>query len=337
MKTFLNRLTKILVVALFVFAASLSFAETGSATPEVDLNANLTNYDSKLRISKIVINSIQEDKKAGRPISLIRIKDQLMNKPVLAQVAIEQGMEQFGNVFQFGLAGSCPPYGIIAGTIIGGVMGSFGGAIGYETSAAMENGQELDAREMLGKALYNIDLPCFVGKNIGSMAGAVIGQALIPVPFLGAVIGGIVGGVVGGLATNQLRKIAPIGRLFDSVQEQWRKVGTSVLDWAARKKAASASSSAHLSPTPEIPAASSVQAPAGISPPSLSSGSVPVQSPGTVSAGCEIAYAEYQALYNRYSELVKTGGVSSDEVMETGKKLQAAKTRFLELKGATGK
>ena len=41
--------------------------------------------------------------------------------------------------------------------------------------------------------------------NIGSgIGGAIIGQALIPIPFLGALIGGIVGGIIGGTSSSKL-------------------------------------------------------------------------------------------------------------------------------------
>jgi len=42
------------------------------------------------------------------------------------------------------------------------------------------------------------------GRVFGSMAGAAIGQAAIPIPILGAVVGGVLGGTCGGLQANSL-------------------------------------------------------------------------------------------------------------------------------------
>eukprot|EP00930_Biecheleria_cincta_P010655 TRINITY_DN1128_c0_g1_i2.p1 TRINITY_DN1128_c0_g1~~TRINITY_DN1128_c0_g1_i2.p1 ORF type:complete len:385 (+),score=73.12 TRINITY_DN1128_c0_g1_i2:30-1157(+) len=44
------------------------------------------------------------------------------------------------------------------------------------------------------------------GRAIGSLAGAAMGQAAIPVPVVGAVIGGVIGGTAGGFHANSLIK-----------------------------------------------------------------------------------------------------------------------------------
>lgn len=36
----------------------------------------------------------------------------------------------------------------------------------------------------------------------GSFSGALLGQAVIPVPILGAFIGGVIGGIIGGTSSN---------------------------------------------------------------------------------------------------------------------------------------
>lgn len=40
-----------------------------------------------------------------------------------------------------------------------------------------------------------------------SVAGMMIGQSLIPIPFLGAFIGGVIGGFLGTTGSNQITKL----------------------------------------------------------------------------------------------------------------------------------
>ncbi|MBF0501768.1 MAG: hypothetical protein HQM09_16640 [Candidatus Riflebacteria bacterium] len=338
MKTFIDRFSKLFMVVLFIATSAMGFAQTATSTKPVSSLTTLSNYDVKLRISKIVMNSIQEDKKAGRPISLTNIKDQIFRKPIMAQVAIDQGMAHGGKLVQLGLASVCPPYGLIAGSLLGGVMGSFGGAIGYETSVAMESKQKLNKKETLGKALYNIDLPLFIGRNIGSMAGAFIGQALIPIPWLGTVIGAAVGGVIGGFATDELRKIGPIGRFFDKFQSEWQKVGSNLMK-SGQKNATATATLAPINPAtiaqPDQTKPSNVSSP--YTPRSFSDTDLPANSSTASSESLQKAYDAYLILYNKYNDLSKSSDSSAAELTDVGNKLQAAKANYLQIQATAGK
>lgn len=315
-----------------------------AAASELD---DMINADSKMRVGKIVIDSIKEDRAAGRSIDFGKIKDRVANKPLMTHFLLEQAGEQGGNIFQFALNGACPPFGLIAGTVIGSVMGSLGGSIGYETSRAMERGEKLTARQMIGTGLKSIDLPTFIGRNAGSVIGATIGQALIPIPFLGMVVGGMAGGILGGLATKQLRKIGAVDRAANKLQVQWEKVGQSILDGgkksapatpqriadappAANGAAASPATSATVSADP-LPVTSLGEriATAPIAPGSASSPSAA----GAASPELRAAHDEYIALHARYTKLAGASRPDDPAFIEAAEKLAAAQRRYLELLG----
>jgi hypothetical protein len=80
----------------------------------------------------------------------------------------------------------------------------------YNAHAPTTTGQQVVAGlgslggQMLGTGLGGGGQIAQAGSSLGAMGGAVIGQALIPIPGLGAAVGGLVGGALGGLLGGKL-------------------------------------------------------------------------------------------------------------------------------------
>ncbi|MBF0410152.1 MAG: hypothetical protein HQM10_22600 [Candidatus Riflebacteria bacterium] len=190
---------------------------------------NTINTDYKSFTIRKLIEQITEDTEAGRPINWEKLKQELSSKPYLTNLAISGGSEVAGLLIQLGMAGVAPPYGVIVGSAVSAVMNYGGGAIGYEAYSVAKTGKELTTREILGKALVNLDMPMLVGRTIGSTIGATVGQAIIPIPVVGMLIGGVVGSIAGNLVVKGLRIIPTIDKWCESFQKQWQKVGESIL------------------------------------------------------------------------------------------------------------
>ena len=218
----------VLILQLIIVPALL-LAQTNAAAPQPSAFETMLNYDYKTYAGKVLVNQIREDLAAGRPIDLAKVGKELSSKPFLTQAAIGCGSEIAANAFQFGMAGVCLPFGMIIGSTIAATFQSFGGAVGYEAAEAMKTGEPLTKKQILGKALSSIDMPGFIGQTAGSVVGAMVGQALIPIPIVGMLVGGIVGGLLGSAAVNMLSKIPAIASAFDALQKRWEQIGKSLM------------------------------------------------------------------------------------------------------------
>ncbi len=222
-----------LLILHLVASPVIGWAQASSSADVGKALDTMLNYDYKSYAAKIAATQIQQDLAAGRPIDWGKLGREYTSKPFLANVAIAGGSELAGTGIQLAMAGVCPPFGMVIGSVISSSLNAFGGAIGYETNAAMRSGAPLTPKQVLGTALKNIDMPSFVGQTTGSMIGAMVGQALIPIPVVGMIIGGMVGGFAGNMAVNALRKIPAVASWFADLQRRWEKVGESLIGSAS--------------------------------------------------------------------------------------------------------
>lgn len=218
----------ILILQLIVGPAVLR-AQVAPAKEEPGAIETMLNYDYKTYAGKILVQQIIEDVKAGRPVDMEKVGEELSGKPFLVQAGLGGGSEVLATGLQYASAGICPPFGMIVGSTFASAFQAFGGAVGYEAAEAMKSGEELTKKQILGKALASIDMPSFIGQTTGSVVGSMVGQALIPIPIVGMLVGGIVGGVVGNAAVSLLRKIPALASAFDAIQKQWEKVGKALM------------------------------------------------------------------------------------------------------------
>ncbi|NLF98006.1 MAG: hypothetical protein GX569_14840 [Candidatus Riflebacteria bacterium] len=218
----------ILILQLVVGPMAL-WAQAAPAKEEPGAIETMLNYDYKTYAGKVLVQQIIEDVKAGRPIDLGKVGEELSGKPFLVQAGLGGGSEVLATGLQYASAGICPPFGMIVGSTFASAFQAFGGAVGYEAAEAMKSGEELTKKQILGKALASIDMPSFIGQTTGSVVGSMVGQALIPIPVVGMLVGGIVGGVVGNAAVSLLRKIPAVASAFDAMQKQWEKIGKAMM------------------------------------------------------------------------------------------------------------
>jgi len=222
MKKMVAKKIFLILILLFNFY-SLTYADT---TPgKVNVIQTMINYDAKLRIGKIIKDSIEEDKKAGRKVDLKKIKSRIFTKPILTHFGIETAFTVTGSILQFILFHCAPPYGIAAGTLVSSFTAGMGGALGYEVSKNVEGNTVRSKGETLKKAISNIDATNFIARTLGSVIGAVVGQAICPFPFIGALIGGAVGSILAGKLTNLFVETKSGAKFAKTVQTHWNKAG----------------------------------------------------------------------------------------------------------------
>ncbi|PKL42127.1 MAG: hypothetical protein CVV41_15225 [Candidatus Riflebacteria bacterium HGW-Riflebacteria-1] len=218
----------ILILQLIVGPAAL-WAQTGPEKEAPGAIETMLNYDYKTYAGKVLVQQIMEDLKAGRPIDMGKVGEELTGKPFLVQAGLGGGSEVLATGLQYASAGICPPFGMIVGSTFASAFQAFGGAVGYEAAEAMKSGEELTKKQILGKALSSIDMPSFIGQTAGSVVGSMIGQALIPIPIVGMIVGGIVGGIVGNAAVSLLSKIPAVASAFAAMQKEWEKIGKALM------------------------------------------------------------------------------------------------------------
>lgn len=327
---FTRKLISLLLMLTVCLQAVPIYATDDAVKKTMD---NMVNNDAKLRVSKFAIDQIKEDRAAGRSIQWGKIKEQVTRKPIMTQLGLDIGSQALGSAVQYATMGIAPPFGVVIGTVAKTLIGSTGGALGYETSKVMEEDEasasrqaaglsnqqtsSLSKRQLVGRALQKIDAPALLGKTTGSVIGALIGQAICPIPFLGIMLGSMAGGFIGGLIVNKLRNTGVIGRGFDKLQSAWQKVGAKVAGDNNPKGTATAPAIQLQSTTGGTPAISSSQ-------PAVSAGD------GKTSALVE-ARAEVEALYRRYETAARSATADSGVLKTLQQQLDSARERLRSL------
>jgi hypothetical protein len=107
------------------------------------------------------------------------------------------------------------PWGAIGGFVARPLI-SFGASImGYNIGRNLDGG---GLRGAFAGALREIDPGRDFGQIAGYTVGAVLGQALIPIPVLGAIIGGSLMGLIGGSIGSWLTKSGPLARISGAIK-----------------------------------------------------------------------------------------------------------------------
>ena len=73
------------------------------------------------------------------------------------------------------------------------------GGLGWTTLKLIENDTANSKSKWTQAGKIVLNTGTAVG---GSITGAIFGQALIPIPILGALVGGILGGIIGGTSSQ---------------------------------------------------------------------------------------------------------------------------------------
>lgn len=131
--------------------------------------------------------------------------------------------ETLGAVAQTALARGFGPVGGTIGFALRPVLWLAGSSIGGEAARSLVRGDGGDPLKTgMAKALreYNpiVDSVQMIGDNVGG----VIGQALIPVPFVGMMVGASIGGVAGLLLGKAITKTGPGMALEESLKKRMK-------------------------------------------------------------------------------------------------------------------
>ncbi len=216
------------LTVLFPQDAVHSFNGGSATVKEVDIIEKTINWDSKKRIGKIIFDSIKEDRAQNRPIDFKKMQKKILNKPLITHFAIQHATGLTSPILQYCLMGLAPPWGTAIATLAGGMIGGLGSAVGYEYSVNMENGEGESTARILNRAVKSISAPYFLGSAMGGIAGAVLGQVLCPIPFLGILVGNTVGSLLGGYLSNLFVK-TPFGKKFGGkIQQIWNNSADSL-------------------------------------------------------------------------------------------------------------
>ena len=233
-----GRCLPLLLTALMVCnAVTVPMATADTGAKEVNVVDTMTNYDVKLRVGKTIWRNISGAIHDNDPIDWEEIKYEVLRPSIFVHLALDQGAGLLGAGLKYTLMSVHPPYGLMAASLLSGALSGFGGGLGYEMSADIESNTPKRFGEVMGTAMKNIDATNLAARTLCGMAGTVIGQALCPMPFLGAIIGGMVGSITGGTLCNYFIKTSFGQRLASGLQQIWDRGAQSIMDLSHRKAA----------------------------------------------------------------------------------------------------
>jgi len=217
-------------------SSSLLLAEALKDAREIDVVDTMTNYDPKMLILKTVWNDVGTAQKEKRPVDWGALKSKLTRKSLLVHLAVDSGAGIAAMGLQYVLMGVAPPLGTAVGGLLATTICGFAGAIGYEMSEDIESNRKLPFSETMGRALKKIDATNFAARTLGGAVGAVIGQVLCPIPFLGVVLGGMVGGFLGGTLANFFVKTKFGKSIANRFQNVWDKGAQKLIDMTRSRR-----------------------------------------------------------------------------------------------------
>lgn len=153
------------------------------------------------------------------------------------------------------------PIGVAAGFLARPVWAMVASTLGVRVGRAAARGGSW--RDAVAETLLNIRPMRDFGGAIGASLGAVVGQALIPIPFVGALVGGMVGGAIGSHVGSVLAGLPG----FHRVEAAMRDGLAAAARWVTRGRRPAVSGPAPENDPSASPAASPPPSPAGASPP----------------------------------------------------------------------
>ena len=171
---------------------------------------------------------LQREITSGEGVSLKKMVAAIDPKVMATTMAGGMIGEVGGAMVQSTLA-KFGPVGAVAGFVLRPLISFWGSMTGYNVGKNLGKG----VRSAIAGGFREIEPGRDLGQVAGYTFGSVVGQALIPIPVLGAIIGGTIGSLIGGTIGNWLGKHGPLAGL-----NSWMKRGLNALaDWIEGTKA----------------------------------------------------------------------------------------------------
>jgi hypothetical protein len=166
-------------------------------------------------VGAVAIVELQKQLASGEGLDLGKVVKKLDPAGLTGGYFGAQLGETLGAVAQTALARSMGPVGGTFGFALRPILWLAGSSIGAEVGRGVARGDKGDPlKQGMAVALREFNPIVDSAQMIGDNVGGVIGQAMIPVPFVGLMVGSAVGGVTGLLLGKAVTRTGP-GKALD--------------------------------------------------------------------------------------------------------------------------
>ncbi len=166
-------------------------------------------------VTSVIFIEAQRQLASGNGLDLGAIISKLSPAGIAAGYVGAQGGELIGAGLQSILAKSLGPIGGFAGFAMRPILWYIGSSMGQEIGRDAMAG-ELDLGKAASSTLRAFSPTKDSSQMIGDALGSVVGQALIPIPLVGAMVGGGIGGTLGLLIGSGFLK-SKVGLTMDEL------------------------------------------------------------------------------------------------------------------------
>lgn len=209
--------------------------------------------------------------------------------------------EALGAVAQTALARSCGPIGGTIGFALRPILWLAGSSVGGEAARSIVRGDKGDpVKAGMAKALREFNPIVDSVQMIGDNVGGVIGQAMIPIPFVGLMCGAAVGGVAGLLLGKAITQTGPGKALDESLRTRMK----SKADQLAPEQQRELEKGAHPSAAVTVPRINGTTAPPqAVAMPST----VPAGAPAAPVSSATVSRPDVHRTYLAVQEAMRAG------------------------------
>jgi hypothetical protein len=202
--------------ATFGKAVKNSFAPTDFRANVGAVAKNTIEPLNPLRyVGSVVAIEVQKQLASGEGLDLKKVVSKLDPAGLTGGYIGAQAGEALGAIAQTALAKAVGPIGGTVGFALRPILWLAGSSIGGEVAKGVAKGEPGNPlKKGMATALRDFNPIIDSAQMIGDNVGGVLGQALIPVPFVGLLVGSAVGGVTGLLIGKAVTSTGP-GKALD--------------------------------------------------------------------------------------------------------------------------
>ncbi|MBI4866992.1 MAG: hypothetical protein HY816_08565 [Candidatus Wallbacteria bacterium] len=164
-------------------------------------------------VASVVLVEAQRQFASGQGLDFGKILSGLSPGGIALGYIGAQGGELVGAGLQSILANVAGPVGGVAGFALRPILWYLGSTMGQSIGKGLHQGEFAPSKGM-ATALREFNPVLDASQMVGDAVGSVIGQALIPIPLVGAMVGGAIGGTIGLLAGKAFSGSSP-GQVLD--------------------------------------------------------------------------------------------------------------------------
>ncbi|MBI3891822.1 MAG: hypothetical protein HY303_09875 [Candidatus Wallbacteria bacterium] len=186
-------------------------------------------------VAAVILVQAQRQLASGQGLDLGKIVGSLSPGGLALGYVGGQAGELMGAGVQSILANVAGPVGGLAGFAMRPILWYLGSSMGQDVGSGLQHGEFAPSKGM-ARALLDFNPVRDSSQMIGDGLGAVVGQALIPIPLVGGMVGGAIGGTIGLLAGKAFVGTESGRRVDEAVRRKLHNLARS-FDPAAREAA----------------------------------------------------------------------------------------------------